>query len=52
MKTSNELIQELLKAEEEAEEIIHKAKESKMHGGYAERNTCEAVLPLALRIGL
>lgn len=30
MKTSNELIQELLKAEEEAEEIVHKAKENRV----------------------
>lgn len=30
MKTSNALIQQLLKAEEEAEQIVHKAKESKM----------------------
>ncbi|KAL8455786.1 hypothetical protein Emag_000360 [Eimeria magna] len=30
MKTSNALIQQLLKAEEEAEEIVHKAKENRV----------------------
>ena len=33
MKTSNALIQQLLKAEEEAEQIVHKAKESKLRPG-------------------